>query len=149
MVDQHGVAGGSRTRFRWIVGVEIGVLVGLLTDLVPFLSVLVVIGVVVALLVVRLRGDPGQAMPRLAGLLVGAGVVYLVFVVNTTVECAATADFCGDANVVPLWILTIVTLGAGGLGTIWARSSARNAANADVDGDAAGSVEGGAQGEAG
>jgi len=125
MVGARGVARRPRTRFRWIVGVEVGVLVGLLTDLVPFLSILVVIGVVVALPVSHLRGRGLEATATLAGILVGAGLVYLVFVVNTTVECAGTADFCGDANVVPLWILTVVTLGVGGLATIWARSRAR------------------------
>ena len=133
MVGQGGVAAGPRTRFRWIVGVEVGVVVGLLTDVVPFLSVVLVIGFLVALPVSRLRKGRSEAMTALAGILVGAGAVYLIFVVNTTVECAGTSDFCGDANVVPLWILALVTLGVGGLGTIWSRSSARPAG--DVDGD--------------
>ena len=132
MVDEHGVARGSRTRFRWIVGLEVGVVVGLLTDIVPVLSVVVVIGLVVALPLSRLRGGPGETTAGLAGMLVGAGLVYLVFVLNTTLECAGTVDFCGDANVAPLWVLALVTLGVGALGTIWSRSRARN------DGDGGG-----------
>ena len=132
-MGQRDVAGGSRTRFRWIVGLEVGVVVGLLTDIVPFLSVLLVIGLLVALPLSRLRKGRNETTTALSGMLVGAGLVYLVFVVNTTVGCAGTSDFCGDANVAPLWILAIVTLGVGGLGTVWSRSSARTAG--DVDGD--------------
>ena len=122
------MTGGARVGQRWVTGLAVGILLGLVTVvLMPVVGVVLVIGMLIATgasMVRRTRGEVSAAYP--SGALGGAGVVFLLGVVNTTVACLDTADFCGQTNVVPLLVLALAALVVGAVATVrWRGLTAR------------------------
>lgn len=48
-----------------------------------------------------------------AGILIGAGAVFTYGALNTFVACGTTEDFCGNANIVPLFAFALFTVTCG------------------------------------
>ena len=98
---------------RFVLGAATGLLIALLVSLSPVLVVVAVAAVLIAT-VISIAQD--AEMPRtmaLAGTLVGAGTLFLYGSVNTFAACVGTDDFCGNANVWPLTLLALATIGCG------------------------------------
>jgi hypothetical protein len=103
---------------RFILGGATGLLVSLLVSLSPVVVVVVVVAVLIATVIgVAMDLDPSRSM-FLAGVLVGAGTLFLYGVINTIAACSVTEDFCGNANVWPLTVLALVTIGGGALAAV-------------------------------
>jgi hypothetical protein len=101
----------------FLLGVATGLLLGLLASLSPFIAIVAIVAVLVAtVLSVGQRADPSRTM-QLAGTLVGAGAWLFYGAINTVAACINTDDFCGNANVLPLGVFAVVTIGAGAIAT--------------------------------
>ena len=100
---------------RLLLGFLLGAVLGVLG--VSFAPVLVLLMPVLALVVsvMALRESPAdiQRSAGGAGLLLGLGAVFAYGVGNTFLACRGTDDFCGNANIVPLLALAVLTLACG------------------------------------
>jgi hypothetical protein len=97
---------------RLFLGFATGLLLGLVTSLSPVIAIVAILAVLVGTVLNVRRADASRSM-QLAGTLVGAGAVLSYGAINTVAACINTADFCGNANVWPLGVLAVVTIGTG------------------------------------
>jgi len=101
-----------------VLGVTTGLLVGLLVSLSPVLVVVAVVALLIATVIGIARDMHRSRSMFLAGALVGTGALFLYGVINTIAACSVTDDFCGNANVWPLAVLALATLGGGVVGAV-------------------------------
>lgn len=104
-------------------------LIGLLTGMVSGVVGIVIglLGVLLALVVTIAVGIGDRTLGRIAGGLIGVGVIWLLLTGQTIQACSATDDFCGHANVVPLLGFSSAIVAVGcifGL-TAWWRNGAQ------------------------
>jgi hypothetical protein len=88
-------------------GLAIGVASGVVAAVVPVYGLPLIILVGIASLAFKPRA------PGVAGILIGAGSVFLYGVFNTWAACRQIDDFCGEANIQPLLILAVALLALG------------------------------------
>jgi uncharacterized membrane protein len=98
---------------RFILGIATGLLIGLLASLSPVLVVVAVVAVLISAAIGVVQHIDTRRSMLLAGALVGAGAIFLYGVINTIAACIVTDDFCGNANVWPLAVIALVTIGGG------------------------------------
>ncbi len=105
----------SRRRGSAIVpGLVIGVVLGLIgVVLVPFALVLVPLALLTGAKALREVPLDRRRSAGSAGVLVGAGTVFMFGASNTVAACAGTEDFCGNTNIVPLLAFALLTLSCG------------------------------------
>ena len=94
---------------RFGVAIAVGVLLGVLIDLWPFAAFPLAALTVAALLVLTLVRKPldEYRLSEVAGVMLGLGGLFLYGVTRGLVLCGQSADFCGNANLVPLASLTV------------------------------------------
>lgn len=96
-------------------GIVPGLVIGVLLGLISMVLVAIALAVVPLAMLASakaLREVPldGPRSAGIAGVLVGAGAVFMFGALNTFAACAGTEDFCGNANIVPFLALALVTL---------------------------------------
>jgi hypothetical protein len=109
-----GVTSGHPVVRRFVVGLGLGVLLGLVAGSLSIIAILVAPTALVwgvAGLASRPRNVP--AVATAAGALLGAGGLFMRWVIETTNVCQQTQDFCGNTNVIPLLALAIAMVIAG------------------------------------
>lgn len=103
-----------RSGFGIVRGLLVGVLLGLIAlVLVPIALALVPLALLATAMAL---GEVPLDRPRSAGsagILVGAGAVFMFGALNTVAACAGTEDFCGNTNIVPLLAFALFTLTCG------------------------------------
>lgn len=98
----------SRQRRRFfMLGLAIGLLSGVVAAEVPVYGLPLIVLVAIGSLAFKPRA------PGVAGILIGAGSLFLFGVFNTWAACRQTDDFCGNANVQPLLVLATAFLALG------------------------------------
>ena len=110
---------------KWGIGIAAGVVLGLLTSLLPVVTIGLVAVVVVATWISFLRGDKGDRHWSLAGLSLGSGGVLLYAAASTFQSCVRTDNFCGNANIAPLFAFALFGLASGVIASIVAFASRR------------------------
>lgn len=98
---------------HYVLGMATGFLLAVLASLIPVVAILGIAVLVAATWIAVARGRPRERVASLAGISLGAGIVLLYGAVSTIRSCSETANFCGDANVVPLAALALVTVASG------------------------------------
>lgn len=97
------------------LGIGAGVLVGVLISVLPIVSFAFLLGALLVTAIAVARKDAPRASFA-SGVLVAIGS-YLTFgAISSIAACSKTDDFCGQANIWPLALFGIVTLGAGAVG---------------------------------
>lgn len=109
-----------------ILGAFLGAVLAIVTVVFPASAYVLAPALILTLAAILLsRPIRYSRVAVFGGVLFGAGALYLYGVVNTVVACAPTSDFCGQANVVPLFALAVAMLGTGGLVAVSANQRAR------------------------
>jgi hypothetical protein len=99
-----------------IVGAGLGVVLAIPTAIFPISGLPVAAGLIVVLASAFVARPVAVArLESIAGVLVGAGLLYLYGVANTIAACWQTADFCGQASVLPLLGLALFLIAIGSL----------------------------------
>ena len=102
-----------------------GLLLGFIASFAISLSLIGGVAAVFAVLTV------GLVMPRfatLAGGLLGVGGTWLVLGLNGVRICAGTEDFCGNANYVPILVISAGLVVVGAVAALRTMAAARRAA---------------------
>jgi hypothetical protein len=112
-----------------IVGVLLGVALAVPTAVFPISGLPIVAGLLLVLASTLVARPVALGrLASIAGVLIGAGLLYLYGVANTVAACWQTADFCGQANVLPLLGLALSLILVGtliGTATLRARTAPR------------------------
>jgi hypothetical protein len=105
----------SRRRVLDIVpGLLIGALLGLTSVvLMPIALALIPLALLASAKALREVPLPTRRSAGIAGVLVGAGSVFMFGALNTFAACVGTEDFCGDANIEPFLAFALLTLTCG------------------------------------
>jgi hypothetical protein len=105
--------------FAFVIGLVIGLLLGLISVvLAPVALVLIPLALAVSATGLREVPRENRRSAGGAGVLIGAGAVLMFGALNTFTACAGTDDFCGNANIAPLFALALFTLVCGVLVSI-------------------------------
>lgn len=111
-LSQHGGSG-------FLVGLVTGLLLGLISViLLPIALVMVPIGLLASAMALREVPRDRSLSAGIAAFLLGVGAVLMFSALNTFVACAGTEDFCGNANIVALAAVGLVTLICGAWASI-------------------------------
>ncbi len=105
--QQHATVG------HYFVGMAAGVLLAVMTSLIPVVAILGIAALSATTWIAVARGRPHMQVASLAGISLGAGIVLLYGAVSTVQSCSQTANFCGNANVVPLAALALGAVASG------------------------------------
>ena len=91
------------------IALLVGVLAAIITSKIPALGLPLAVGTPIALAVrTRLvRRETSRQLAEISGVLLGSGGIFLFGALNTVAACEGTDDFCGNANVVPLFALAL------------------------------------------
>jgi hypothetical protein len=124
MTEQPAVR--QRLGSNVLLGSSLGAVLAIVIGVLPASGYVLAPVLLVALAAILvLRPIRYSRLAGFGGVLVGAGALFLYGVVNTVVACARTSDFCGQANVLPLFAVAVVMLGTGGLVAAAASKHAR------------------------
>ena len=100
----------------------VGILLGFVASSVIAIALVAAVAAVVSIVVVAL------VRPRFAalagGALIGVGGTWLVLTLNSVRICAATQDFCGDANFTGFIAITAGLVVTGALLALWSAVAA-------------------------
>jgi hypothetical protein len=109
----------QRVGHSLFTGFLIGLLLGLISvELLPIALALVPLALLASALALRSVPLDRPVSAGIAGFLLGVGAVLLFGALNTFAACAGTEDFCGNANIAPLFALALFTLACGALASI-------------------------------
>jgi hypothetical protein len=97
----------------YVLGMATGVLLAVLTSFTPVVAILGIAALVAATWFALARGWPHERLAALGGTSLGAGIVLLYGAVSTVLSCSQTANFCGNANVLPLVALALGAVASG------------------------------------
>lgn len=91
------------------VALLVGILAAFIASKVPVLGLPLAVGtpIALALRAAQVRSEGSRRLTEVAGVLLGSGGVFLFGALNTIAACQRTDDFCGNANVVPLFALAL------------------------------------------
>jgi hypothetical protein len=110
MARKRSEPGGS----GFFAGLVIGLLSGLVSlVLLPIALALVPLGFLASVMALREVPLNRAVSAGMAAFLLAVGAVLMFGALNTFVACVGTEDFCGNANIVPLFALASVTLAYG------------------------------------
>ena len=98
---------------HYVLGIATGILLAVLTSFIPVVAILGIAALMAATWFALARGRPHEQLASLGGMSLGAGIVLLYGAVSTVVSCSQTANFCGNANVVPLVALALGAVASG------------------------------------
>lgn len=108
---------------RFGLGCATGFLIAVLTSILPVATIALSLALT-AMTLVALRRRDTRRTAGLAGILVGLGTILFLGAANTVVSCSQTDNFCGNANVAPLFAYAAALIGIGlGAAVIVAKSS--------------------------
>ena len=100
--------------FGFVVGLVVGLLLALVSlVLLPITLALVPLGLLASAMALREVPLNRPVSAGSAAFLLGVGAVLMFGALNTVGACAGTEDFCGNANIVPLFAFALVTLTCG------------------------------------
>jgi len=103
----------------FFVGLLIGLLLGLVSVvLLPIALAMVPLGLLASARALREAPLDRPLSAGIAAFLLGVGAVLMFGALNTFVACAGTEDFCGNANIVPLFAFGLFTLTCGAVASI-------------------------------
>lgn len=97
----------------YVLGMATGVLLAVLMSFIPVVAILGIVALLAATWIALARGRPHEQVASLAGISLGAGILLLYGAVSTVLACSQTANFCGNANVVPLAALALGAVASG------------------------------------
>ena len=103
---------------HYVLGMATGFLLAILTSFIPVVAILGIAVLAAATWIAIARGRPHDRVASLAGISLGAGIVLPYGAVSTVQSCSQTANFCGNANVVPLAALALGAIASGLLASI-------------------------------
>lgn len=101
-------ASSTSTSRRVAVLTVLGVVLGVVTGLLPL--VLGTVAFIPAALIVALAVVVRPRFLLFAAVSAGVGGVWSYGAISTAVRCGTEAGFCGDANLVPLGLASVVAL---------------------------------------
>jgi hypothetical protein len=106
-------------RSGFVAGLLIGLFLGLLAvALLPIALALVPLGMLASARALREVPIDRPLSAGIAGYLLGIGAVLMFGALNTFVACTGSEDFCGNANIVPLFAFAFFTLMCGALASV-------------------------------
>lgn len=121
--------GGLRERLpaTYLKGVIGGLGGGLLTVVLPPVGVLLLGAGAVAASRAAIRNPSGRLrlLVVVAGFMTGLGILLLYGSWNLVSACRDTTDFCGNANVGPFVVVSMVIMAVGSLATVAAVRAAK------------------------
>ena len=101
------------------VGLLIGLLLGLVSVVfLPIALALVPLALLASVMALRAVPPDRPRSAGIAGVLLGVGAVLMFGAVNTFTACAGTEDFCGNANIMPLFAFGFFTLTCGAVAAV-------------------------------
>ena len=106
----------GQTVGRLAVGVGVGALLAVFASLMPVIAT-VSIGILIAATCLAMARGSRQ-LPALAGIVLGTASVLLFGAMTTYVSCSQTANFCGNANPLPLLLFGVVAAVTGAAGSV-------------------------------
>jgi len=110
MASKRSQPGGS----CFFAGLVVGLLSGLVSlVLLPIALALIPLGFLASVMALREVPLNRPVSAGIAAFLLVVGAVLMFGALNTFAACAGTEDFCGNANIVPLFALASVTLAYG------------------------------------
>ena len=119
MITSGLIGPRSSVARAFTIALLVGILAAFIASKIPVLGLPLAVGTPIALAVRAglVRRERSRHLAEIAGVLLGSGGLFLFGALNTVAACQGTNDFCGNANVVPLFALALGMIVLGTLST--------------------------------